>query len=56
MKVSYLKQLIRQAYIKGHFANKENGWATWDQINSRAEDYANSDLEILDLIDKEDVQ
>ena len=55
MKTSYLKQLIMQAYVRGYFNNKDNGWSTWDQIKSKAEDYANIELDFLDLKDKENV-
>lgn len=56
MKTSYLKQLIKQAYIKGCYANKNLAYkATLAEVEQQAEDYANIDLDFLDLIDKDEV-
>ena len=56
MKTSYLKQLIMQAYIKGYYLNRDSIYvSTISEIEAIAEDYANADIEFLDLTDKEEV-
>ena len=45
-----------QAYIKGYYLNRDSIYvSTISEIEAIAEDYANADIEFLDLTDKEEV-
>lgn len=56
MKVFYLKQLLKQAFLKGTYYGKNNGRnETIGSILKTADEYANEELDFLDLTDKEEV-